>query len=338
MQPNLDPDGKSMPINERVKWARIDAGLTLDELRIEVGAGKGMPQKWEQPENSPSHRKPSRETLGAIAMATGIREDWLSKGQGAPRDPRKVEIAGVIRVLIQEYSRTTSTRGEPHGGVHALEAMTGVPSSMWEKWARTGPRNLGEAEDLEEALVVIKNETKSKLRAEIITKVIDRLHRPGAGVFKILKSERTIQQMMDGEETPIRIPVFTVRAAAGEGYENGPRVVSNEVRLSATHIREVLRVSPNNLAILHVEGDSMDPIIYHGDAIFIDTRPPSIVVDGIYLLRQDDALLVKQLQRLPGGVIQVSSRNPAYAPYIITEENSGGFEVLGKVVGKCGRI
>lgn len=39
--------------------------------------------------------------------------------------------------------------------------------------------------------------------------------------------------------------------------------------------------------------------------------------EGVYVLRMDSALLVKQLQRLPGGMIKVISRNPAYEPFTI---------------------
>jgi phage repressor protein C with HTH and peptisase S24 domain len=44
-------------------------------------------------------------------------------------------------------------------------------------------------------------------------------------------------------------------------------------------------------------------------------------------------ILVKRLQRVPGGKIKVSSDNPAYEPFYIALEDGGvDFALLGRVV------
>ena len=55
--------------------------------------------------------------------------------------------------------------------------------------------------------------------------------------------------------------------------------------------------------------------------------------DGIYVLRMDGALLVKRLQRLPGGIIKVGSDNPLYDPFEIDLSKIGDtVSVIGRVV------
>ena len=72
--------------------------------------------------------------------------------------------------------------------------------------------------------------------------------------------------------------------------------------------------SPSNLSIVRVEGDSMAPTLNAGDDILVDLGDSAERLrDGIYVLRIDDALVVKRLALNPvGRRITVQSDNPAY--------------------------
>jgi phage repressor protein C with HTH and peptisase S24 domain len=55
----------------------------------------------------------------------------------------------------------------------------------------------------------------------------------------------------------------------------------------------------------------------------------------------DDALLVKQLQRLPGGLLRVISRNQAYEPFTVQASEldaPAGLSIIGRVVWACRRL
>jgi len=69
-----------------------------------------------------------------------------------------------------------------------------------------------------------------------------------------------------------------------------------------------------NLSIVRVEGDSMAPTLTAGDDILVDLGDSSDRLrDGIYVLRIDDALVVKRLALNPvGRRVTVQSDNPAY--------------------------
>ena len=72
--------------------------------------------------------------------------------------------------------------------------------------------------------------------------------------------------------------------------------------------------SPSSLSIVRVEGDSMSPTLNAGDDILVDLGDAADRLrDGIYVLRIDDALVVKRIALNPlGRRVTVQSDNPAY--------------------------
>ncbi|HEY7006229.1 MAG TPA: S24 family peptidase, partial [Sphingomicrobium sp.] len=71
---------------------------------------------------------------------------------------------------------------------------------------------------------------------------------------------------------------------------------------------------PSKLSIVKVEGDSMAPTLNAGDDILVDLGDSGERLrDGIYVLRIDDAVVVKRLALNPTGRrVTVQSDNPAY--------------------------
>src|SRR3954447_24889623 len=72
--------------------------------------------------------------------------------------------------------------------------------------------------------------------------------------------------------------------------------------------------APSNLSIVRVEGDSMAPTLNAGDDILVDLGDGiERLRDGIYVLRIDDALVVKRVALNPlGRRVTIQSDNPAY--------------------------
>jgi phage repressor protein C with HTH and peptisase S24 domain len=71
---------------------------------------------------------------------------------------------------------------------------------------------------------------------------------------------------------------------------------------------------PESLSVVRVEGDSMAPTLSAGDDILVDLGDgPDRLRDGIYVLRVDDAVVVKRIAMHPiGRRVTVQSDNPAY--------------------------
>src|SRR3546814_17873581 len=61
----------------------------------------------------------------------------------------------------------------------------------------------------------------------------------------------------------------------------------------------------------------MEPTLRDGDEVLVDSSDQgSRLRDGIYVLRADDAIVVKRVTIQPGGrLIQISSDNTAYPPW-----------------------
>lgn len=105
-----------------------------------------------------------------------------------------------------------------------------------------------------------------------------------------------------------------VRASAGPGA-----MVSDELGRPYFAFDErwlkALTASPaGKLSIIRVEGDSMSPTLNAGDDILVDLGDcEDRLRDGIYVLRIDDALMVKRIALHPvARRVTVQSDNPAY--------------------------
>jgi phage repressor protein C with HTH and peptisase S24 domain len=91
-----------------------------------------------------------------------------------------------------------------------------------------------------------------------------------------------------------------------------------------------LGVSPATLTMITAHGDSMEPLIHDGDALFVDMADRRLSSrPGIFVLRLDGVLLVKRVARI-GLEVQVISDNPdtpAIAPV-----RADRVAVIGRVV------
>lgn len=128
------------------------------------------------------------------------------------------------------------------------------------------------------------------------------------------------------------LPRYDISASAGPGsfldLEPEPEVIAVDVEW----LRQELRVSPEQVSMIDVRGDSMEPTIHDGDVILVNSRVEQIR-DGIYVLRFDGLLMVKRLQRQPGSWVRVTSDNSAYEPFSVNlQDESTDFAVLGKVI------
>jgi phage repressor protein C with HTH and peptisase S24 domain len=130
----------------------------------------------------------------------------------------------------------------------------------------------------------------------------------------------------------VYVPLFDVTASAGGGAVVEAELVEDTLAFKRSWLLTELRVRPEDLALVHVEGESMEPTLRPGDLILVN-RSDTSVRDGIYLLRLNSALLVKRLQWLPGGKLKVASDNPAYEPFIVSmQDESQDLAIVGRIV------
>lgn len=95
--------------------------------------------------------------------------------------------------------------------------------------------------------------------------------------------------------------------------------------------------SAGTMRIFEVDGDSMEPVLRAGDRVMINQRMADISSGHIYLLRLEGELMIKRLERRPGGIVLIRSDNPAYEDMEVQPAGMEclDFAVFGKMVWMC---
>lgn len=130
------------------------------------------------------------------------------------------------------------------------------------------------------------------------------------------------------------VPVLDVAASAGTGLLVSEETVQEVIGFDSHWLRSQLNTSPRELSIITVQGDSMAPTLLDGDLIFVDHQVTDWR-DGIYVFQMDGDLLIKRLQRLPGGTVSVISDNPKFPPFTVDLNNPAcDLTVIGRYRGR----
>lgn len=128
------------------------------------------------------------------------------------------------------------------------------------------------------------------------------------------------------------IPRYNVEAAAGHGQAVTDETPVHSMAFRRHWVENCLCADPANLSVVSVKGDSQQGVLNDRDIILID-RSRTTGSAGLYVLRIDGDIIVKTLQRLPGGRLEVSSANPAYKPFeVCMTKAPADFAIIGQVV------
>lgn len=128
-----------------------------------------------------------------------------------------------------------------------------------------------------------------------------------------------------------RLPLYDIRAQAGRGslaYDGEP--IGWRV-FDLNWIKTVSRAPIEQLKVVEVSGDSMEPTLFKGDHVLVDLGNRAIAQHGLFVLRLDESLMVKRVQKLfASGTVRIISDNPKYDAEEISED--GRLDVIGRVV------
>lgn len=129
-----------------------------------------------------------------------------------------------------------------------------------------------------------------------------------------------------------------ISLSAGHGAANHDLEEPEALLFSKAWLRS-MGFKPNCLLLVQVKGDSMLPTLQPGWTVMIDTAHTR-VTSGIYAITLGGEEMVKRLQRRPGGVVRVTSDNPAYDSYEIDAATAAadGFSIIGRVVWHAGAV
>lgn len=172
-----------------------------------------------------------------------------------------------------------------------------------------------------------------------------------------LLTGRGPERVPDREDQPVQLESESVYAAPvgdlGESYRvpqneyvlvpnyslvthNGDIIQSEQVlntlSFNADWIEQTMGLDPQQLALVRVGGDSMEPTLREGDLLLLDRRKQRVQNDAIYVLLRNEDLVAKRLQCGFDGSVTIQSDNAAYATQTLSAENSKHLLVIGQVV------
>ena len=137
------------------------------------------------------------------------------------------------------------------------------------------------------------------------------------GFLDLDPSELTAFSEKDVSGDVVLLPVRG-RAAAGDGYINGEAGGDGGglKAFSREELRRLTNRNPDRLETFIVSGDSLAPEILPSSAVVYDPQE-AFRGDGLYVLTVDEGEIVKRVQVLPGGALELLPINPAYKPELL---------------------
>lgn len=142
------------------------------------------------------------------------------------------------------------------------------------------------------------------------------------------------------EDEFVYVKRYNVRASGGNGEFICEENAVGRYAYERDWWHRTMPCEPADCAIIYCDGRSMEPDILDGDPIMLTTADRGLRTDAVYVFRLGERLLVKRLQFLPGGKINVISSNKEdYPPYQIDQETLESPErgaVIGRVFGVPG--
>ncbi|GLO70926.1 hypothetical protein MACH17_24430 [Phaeobacter inhibens] len=134
----------------------------------------------------------------------------------------------------------------------------------------------------------------------------------------------------DPDSDFVHVRRYDISVSAGNGRQATDENVVGHYAFSRRWLTR-RNLNPDNLAVVRVAGDSMEPKLSNGDLAVIDTTATEMRDGVTYVFRLGDDLLIKRLQILPQRQVNLCSHNPEYSP-IQVELASGELTSIGRVV------
>lgn len=133
------------------------------------------------------------------------------------------------------------------------------------------------------------------------------------------------------------IPLHNAGLAAGSGIENQSEEVIDYLAFRLDWLQKI-GVKPSNAVLARAHGDSMQPCIWHGDIVLIDTSKQEIPVrrpgnsrarSPVFAFLENGAARIKRIERPEDGHVMLLSDNPDYPPQLAKVET---LSIIGKVL------
>lgn len=127
------------------------------------------------------------------------------------------------------------------------------------------------------------------------------------------------------------VPKVLARPQAGTGGLQVNDTITGFYAFQYAWLRS--KCVPSDCVLMEVVGDSMSPTIEEKDVVLINqgSEGKEVYPGKIYVLRIEDTIAIKRLEKHPGELI-LRSDNPTYERMAIPLDESTNMEIIGKVI------
>ncbi len=135
------------------------------------------------------------------------------------------------------------------------------------------------------------------------------------------------------------VPEIDVRVAAGPGaWNDQPEEIKEAWLFADPLIHHEFRAKPDDLRMITVDGDSMEPLLSSGDRIMIDVSRQVPSPPGIFVIWDGLGLVAKRIEHVPHSdppKVVLKSLNPEYDSY---ERSADEIRIVGRAVWVSRRL
>ena len=124
------------------------------------------------------------------------------------------------------------------------------------------------------------------------------------------------------------VPKVEAKAGAGSSLMTSD-AVEGHYAFRRTFLNRI-GVNEKSAVLMEVMGSSMEPLIRNGDTILVDEHAKEPRDNQIFLIGLDEELMVKWLQKIPGGW-NIHSENPGFPDVAVTGADLESLIVHGRV-------
>jgi len=200
---------------------------------------------------------------------------------------------------------------EVGGGLAAMVKKTGIPRGTLEKYvARTSAPSFANAARIAFAAGVSLEQVA---------------YSPTVAL------EYGAAKVASDPDSLVTIPRYDqVRPSAGHGAAVISEAPSTRIAFERRWLTE-LGIQISAALILPCQGDSMEPTIKNGAPMLIDASVREIRNGFIYVFDVSGDLMVKRIERLPDGTINLISDNAKYPPRNLAQHEVERMTIIGRV-------
>ncbi len=150
--------------------------------------------------------------------------------------------------------------------------------------------------------------------------------------LRIARLEEENAKLQATQAANVEVPLYNVSFATGAGtLPEGEEVIGGK-SFDAVWIKRK-GLDPDRLAIAHVQGDSMEPLLKNKDLVLLNLDQTEPLSHLPVAFRLENELYIKMCRKTGDGRIEMVSENPKYPPIIIDPKKPpSDFEIEGAVI------